>query len=161
MRDPIRCGAELAPDARAERVRCARAEHGEPDAVGPEVFRPDARRALAHVRGRLPVTYAGDDPHVERLLEGVAFLAARVHLKIDDEFPEVTEALLSILYWKSDAATDLIYTVEASPDLSPNSWTPASGSSAVLSDDGTVSRIRFTAPAGGSTRKFLRVKVAY
>ena len=39
-----------------------------------------------------------DDPHVERLLEGFAFLAARVHLKIDDEFPEVTEALLSILY---------------------------------------------------------------
>ena len=39
-----------------------------------------------------------DDPHVERLLEGVAFLAARVHLKIDDEFPEITEALLSILY---------------------------------------------------------------
>ncbi len=27
-----------------------------------------------------------------------AFLAARVHLKIDDEFPEITEALLSILY---------------------------------------------------------------
>src|ERR1700694_4130544 len=39
-----------------------------------------------------------EDPHVERLLEGFAFLAARVHLKIDDEFPELTEALLSILY---------------------------------------------------------------
>ena len=39
-----------------------------------------------------------EDPHVERLLEGVAFLAARVHLKIDDEFPEITEALLGILY---------------------------------------------------------------
>jgi len=33
-------------------------------------------------------------PHVERLLEAFAFLAARVHLKIDDEFPEITEALL-------------------------------------------------------------------
>src|SRR5262245_19581194 len=39
-----------------------------------------------------------EDPHVERLLEGFAFLAARVHLKIDDEFPQITEALLSILY---------------------------------------------------------------
>lgn len=39
-----------------------------------------------------------DDPHVERLLEGFAFLAARVHLKIDDEFPEITEALLSVIY---------------------------------------------------------------
>ncbi|HUO31207.1 MAG TPA: type VI secretion system baseplate subunit TssF [Bryobacteraceae bacterium] len=39
-----------------------------------------------------------DDPHVERLLESFAFLAARVHLKIDDEFPEITEALLGIVY---------------------------------------------------------------
>ncbi|MGC4054502.1 MAG: type VI secretion system baseplate subunit TssF [Paludibaculum sp.] len=39
-----------------------------------------------------------EDPHVERLLEGFAFLAARVRLKIDDEFPEITEALLNILF---------------------------------------------------------------
>ncbi len=39
-----------------------------------------------------------EDPHVERMLEAFSFLAARVHLKIDDEFPEITEALLSILY---------------------------------------------------------------
>ena len=39
-----------------------------------------------------------EDPHVERLIEAFAFLAARVHLKIEDEFPEITEALLSILY---------------------------------------------------------------
>jgi len=39
-----------------------------------------------------------EDPHVERLIEAAAFLAARVHLKIDDEFPEITEALLTVLY---------------------------------------------------------------
>jgi type VI secretion system protein ImpG len=39
-----------------------------------------------------------DDPHVERLLEGVAFLAARVHHRLDDEFPELTDALLGVLY---------------------------------------------------------------
>jgi type VI secretion system protein ImpG len=39
-----------------------------------------------------------DDPHVERLIEAFAFLAGRVHHKIDDEFPEITEALLGILY---------------------------------------------------------------
>jgi type VI secretion system protein ImpG len=39
-----------------------------------------------------------EDPHVERLLEGFAFLAARVQLKIDDDFSEVTESLLNILY---------------------------------------------------------------
>ena len=40
----------------------------------------------------------GRDPHVERMVEAFAFLAARVHLKIDDEFPEITEALLTVLY---------------------------------------------------------------
>src|SRR5689334_18901574 len=39
-----------------------------------------------------------EDPHVERLLEAFAFLAARVHLKVDDEFPEITESLLGIVY---------------------------------------------------------------
>lgn len=39
-----------------------------------------------------------EDPHVERLLEAFAFLAARVHLKIDDDFPEISEALLDVVY---------------------------------------------------------------
>jgi type VI secretion system protein ImpG len=39
-----------------------------------------------------------EDPHVERLLEAFALLAARVHLRIDDDFPRITEALLNILY---------------------------------------------------------------
>jgi type VI secretion system protein ImpG len=39
-----------------------------------------------------------EDPHVERLLEGFAFLAARVHLKLDDDFPEISEALLNVIY---------------------------------------------------------------
>src|SRR5215469_385434 len=39
-----------------------------------------------------------EDPHVERLLEGFALLAARVHLKIDDDFPQITNALLATVY---------------------------------------------------------------
>lgn len=39
-----------------------------------------------------------EDPHVERLLEGFALLAARVHLKIDDDFPEISTALLECLF---------------------------------------------------------------
>ena len=39
-----------------------------------------------------------DDPHVERLIEAFAFLAGRVRLKIDDEYPEVTESFLNVLY---------------------------------------------------------------
>lgn len=38
------------------------------------------------------------DPHVERLIESFAFLTARVRLKLEDEFPELTESLLGLLY---------------------------------------------------------------
>jgi type VI secretion system protein ImpG len=39
-----------------------------------------------------------EDPHVERLIEAFALLCGRVHHKLDDEFPEITEALLDALY---------------------------------------------------------------
>jgi type VI secretion system protein ImpG len=39
-----------------------------------------------------------EDPHVERMVEAFSFLAARIQLKLDDEFPEVTESFLNILY---------------------------------------------------------------
>ncbi|GAA4342133.1 type VI secretion system baseplate subunit TssF [Pigmentiphaga soli] len=38
------------------------------------------------------------DPYVERLLEGSAFLAARVQLKLEEEFPRFTQRLQQILY---------------------------------------------------------------
>jgi type VI secretion system protein ImpG len=39
-----------------------------------------------------------EDPHVERLIEAVALLAARIHLRLDDDFPEITQALLNMVY---------------------------------------------------------------
>ncbi|MEW5979689.1 MAG: type VI secretion system baseplate subunit TssF [Acidobacteriota bacterium] len=39
-----------------------------------------------------------EDPHVERIIEAFAFLAGRIHLKIDDELPQITESLFNILY---------------------------------------------------------------
>ncbi len=39
-----------------------------------------------------------DDPHVGRLLEGFALLAARVHRRIDDDLPEVSESLLRMVH---------------------------------------------------------------
>src|SRR5918911_3855699 len=38
------------------------------------------------------------DPHVERLIEAFAYLTARIRFKLDDDFPEITEALLNVLY---------------------------------------------------------------
>jgi len=39
-----------------------------------------------------------DDPHVSRLLEGFALLAARVHRRIDDDFPEISESLTRMIH---------------------------------------------------------------
>ena len=38
------------------------------------------------------------DPYVERLLEGFAFLAARIHFKLDAEFPRFTQGLIETVY---------------------------------------------------------------
>jgi len=38
------------------------------------------------------------DPYVERLMEGFAFLAARIHLKIDSEFPRFSQRLLEVVF---------------------------------------------------------------
>lgn len=50
------------------------------------------------VAGRLGLKTPTDpDPYVERLLEGVAFLAARVQLKQADQYPEFTQHLLQAI----------------------------------------------------------------
>ncbi|HWA63948.1 MAG TPA: type VI secretion system baseplate subunit TssF [Caulobacteraceae bacterium] len=51
------------------------------------------------IAGRLRMAgEAVEDPHVLRLLEGVAFLNARIRAKLEDEFPELAEGLLDQLY---------------------------------------------------------------
>src|SRR5262249_48443803 len=57
------------------------------------------------------------DPYVERLLEGVAFLAARVQLKIDAEFPRFTQALLEIVYPHYLAPTPSMLVAQLNPDV--------------------------------------------
>jgi len=55
-------------------------------------------RRYPRIAQRLELAATGStDPHVERLLEGFAFLTARIQRKIDDEFPEISEALLSVM----------------------------------------------------------------
>ena len=59
-------------------------------------------RDFPKIAGRLSLDLDGKeicpDPYVERLLEGFAFLAARVHLKLDAEFPRFTQGLLETVY---------------------------------------------------------------
>ncbi len=65
------------------------------------VRRQGAAFAKTHpkIAGRLRIgSESIDDPHVSRLIEAVAFLNARIHRKLDDEFPELIESLLGVLY---------------------------------------------------------------
>lgn len=57
------------------------------------------------------------DPYVERLLEGFAFLAARVQLKLDAEFPRFTERLLEIVYPNYLAPTPSMMVAQLQPAL--------------------------------------------
>ena len=41
---------------------------------------------------------ACDDPHVELLIQSVALLCARVSKRLDDSYPQFTEALLNLLF---------------------------------------------------------------
>lgn len=59
----------------------------------------DFARQYPKIAGRLQLSGdVGDDPHVERLIEAFAFLSARIHKRLDDDFPAFTEALLEVLY---------------------------------------------------------------
>ncbi|PYT33460.1 MAG: type VI secretion system baseplate subunit TssF, partial [Acidobacteria bacterium] len=40
----------------------------------------------------------GTDPDVERLLEGFAFLSARVRERLEDDFPEIVHTLVGLLW---------------------------------------------------------------
>jgi len=60
------------------------------------------------------------DPFVERLLEGFAFLAARVQLKLDAEFPRFTRSLLETIYPHYLAPTPSVAIVQFWSDLDEN-----------------------------------------
>lgn len=57
------------------------------------------------------------DPYVERLLEGFAFLAARIQLKLDAEFPKFTQHLLEAVYPHYLSPTPSIAVAKLQPDL--------------------------------------------
>jgi len=90
-----------------------------------------------------------DDPYVERLLEGVGFLAARVQLKLEAEFPRFTQALLDIIYPHYLAPTPSMLIAQFTPD--PNDPNLARGvrvargatlSGLLAADDATACEFR-------------------
>lgn len=76
-------------------------------------------RDYPKVAGRLGLeSHACADPFVERLLESFSFLAARVQLKIDAEFPRFTNHLLELVYPHYLAPTPAMAVVQLQPDMS-------------------------------------------
>lgn len=65
--------------------------------------------------------YECADPYVERLLEGFSFLAARIQLKMDAEFPRFTQHLLEMVYPHYLAPTPSMAVVQFFPDLTEGS----------------------------------------
>lgn len=65
------------------------------------------------------------DPYVERLLEGFAFMAARVQLKLDAEFPRFAQHLFELVYPHYLAPTPSMAVVQLQPD--PAAGTLAGG----------------------------------
>ena len=56
-------------------------------------------RSHPKIAGRLRMSGESiEDPHVSRLIESFAYLNARIRHKIEDDFPEIAESLLGILY---------------------------------------------------------------
>jgi type VI secretion system protein ImpG len=67
--------------------------------------------------GGLDEFQACQDPFVERLLEGFAFLAARVQLKLNAEFPRFTQSLIETIYPHYLAPTPSMCIVQFNPEL--------------------------------------------
>jgi type VI secretion system protein ImpG len=69
------------------------------------------------IAGRLALEkFECPDPYVERLLEGFAFLTARIQLKFDAEFPRFTQAILETVYPHFLAPTPSMCVVRFDPD---------------------------------------------
>jgi type VI secretion system protein ImpG len=91
-----------------------------------------------------------EDPHVERLIEAFALLAGRVHHKLDDEFPQITEALLDVLYphYLRPIPSQAIVQFQMNPSQSAPESTHVPAGTAIHSkpEDGNVCSFRTCYP---------------
>jgi type VI secretion system protein ImpG len=70
------------------------------------------------IAGRLGInTETIEDPHASRLIESFAYLNARIQHKLDDEFPELSDALLSCLYPHYQRPIPSMAIVQFEPDI--------------------------------------------
>ena len=65
-----------------------------------------------------------EDPHVERLIEAFAYLNARIRHKLDDDFPELSDAMLGVLYphYLAPIPSMAIVQLQVKPDRRFRRW---------------------------------------
>lgn len=66
-------------------------------------------------RLRLNVT-GGEDPHVQRIIDAFSLLNARIQYKLDDDFPEIIESLMGVLYPHYEHPIPSMSVVQFQPD---------------------------------------------
>ena len=78
-------------------------------------------REFPKIAGRLGMeSMEVADPYVERLIEGCAFLAARVQLKQDAEFPQLSQRLLEMVCPNLSAPVPSMLVARLKPSNDPN-----------------------------------------
>ena len=76
------------------------------------------------IAGRLGLDgFDCSDPYVERLLEGFAFLSARIHLKLDASFPKFTQHLMEQLFPTFLQPSPSMLIAQFNPDFEEGSLT--------------------------------------
>ncbi|MFT4840648.1 MAG: type VI secretion system protein ImpG [Planctomycetota bacterium] len=76
--------------------------------------------AYPKIAGRLRLSKDSvDDPHVARLIQSIAFLNARTRKKLDDDFPELAQAILGVIspHHLAPVPSMAVVQFECSPDM--------------------------------------------
>jgi type VI secretion system protein ImpG len=101
--------------------------------------------AAAHPTVAHMLESAEADPDVERLLEGVAFLTGRIRQKLDDELPELFEAMMSLMwphYLRPVPSTAILQFQPIADQLSGVTTVPRGTEVESVPVDGTACRFR-------------------
>ncbi len=92
-------------------------------------------KAYPRIASRLRLSKeAVEDPHVERLIQAFSLLNARVRLKLDDMFPELTDGLLSILHPQFLEPAPSSAIVACTPEAGMNAVQRASRGARILTE---------------------------
>ena len=110
---------------------------------------PAHAAGLAKIAKRLRISPdAIEDPHVTRLIEAYAYLNARIRYKLDDDFPELTDALMGVLYphYLAPIPSTAIVQLRAAADLTSPYLLPSGAELETEPIDGEPCRFRTCFP---------------